>query len=355
MNNASGKDVVAAVVAGYEVQIRLSLALVAKDHYDRGYHPSATCGAFGAAAAAGRVLGLSAEQIASAFGITLSQTAGSMQFLFDGAWTKLFQVGYAAMNGLIAASLAAEGFKGAGEAIEGKNGFLNSYSPNPKPELAAADLGKVYETMSIAVKPYPSCRYSHAALDAVIALRAANDIDANDVESVEIGLPRTGWNIIGNPQESKQNPENVVDGQFSMPFVAAVALRQGRMGWDDYPEHLQDVETLDLCKRISTAVDPKPEAEFPINMSAIVRMRTKQGEFEQFVTVPKGEPDNFLSAEELKAKFDSLVGPYLADSKQTMLADSLLALEKVDDVAGLLALTQPGPDAGLQQAAVGDD
>ncbi|MGH8696751.1 MAG: MmgE/PrpD family protein, partial [Burkholderiales bacterium] len=153
MAGAGGRDLVAAIVAGYEVQIRLSLALVPKDHYDRGFHPTATCGVFGAAAAAGRVFGLSAEAIAHAFGIALSQAAGSMQFLVDGAWTKRLHVGYAAMSGLIAASLAREGFHGAVDAIEGKAGFLRAYSPNPVLENAVADLGRVYETMAIAIKP----------------------------------------------------------------------------------------------------------------------------------------------------------------------------------------------------------
>jgi 2-methylcitrate dehydratase PrpD len=93
----------------------------------------------------------------------LSQTAGSLQFLANGAWTKRSQVGWAAVNGLMAATLVREGFKGASEALEGKHGFMNAYAPNPKPERAVQDLGAVFELMNTAVKPYPSCRYGHAA------------------------------------------------------------------------------------------------------------------------------------------------------------------------------------------------
>jgi 2-methylcitrate dehydratase PrpD len=353
MSGADGRQVIAAIIAGYEVQIRLSLALVPKDHYERGYHPSATCGTFGAAAAAARVLGLSAEQTVSALGACLSQTAGTMQFLADGSWNKLFQVGYAAFNGVVAATLAADGFYGAREAIEGNKGFLHAYSPHAIPEKAVHALGEIYETLNIAVKPYPSCRYSHAALDAVIGLKAANDIDDGEIDSVEVGLPRTGWNIIGNPQADKHNPESVVDGQFSMPFVAAVALREGRMGWDDYLPHLKDAKTLALCKRINTTVDAKAEAEFPVNMSGIVRIRTKRGEFERFVVVPKGEPDNFLTLAELRAKFDSLVAPYLTKSQNNRLAEELLSLEKCRDISTLLALTYPEKTPAI--SAVGDD
>ncbi|MCH7486334.1 MAG: MmgE/PrpD family protein [Proteobacteria bacterium] len=354
MTGAGGRDVIAGVVAGYEVQIRLSLALVPKDHYVRGFHPSATCGAFGAAAAAARVFGLSAEQTADAFGISLSQAAGTVQFVVNGSWTKLFQVGYAAMNGLIAASLAREGFIGAAEPIEGKAGFLRSYAPNPIPEIAVEGLGEVYETLAIAVKPYPCCRYGHAAMDALIGLRAANDIEPGEIESVEIGLPRTGWNIIGDPEEDKHNPKSVVDGQFSMPFLAAVVLRQGGMGWDDYARHLDDAETLALCRRVACVVDGQVEAEFPAKMSGLARVRTRRGSFEKFVKIAKGEPEDFPTADELRAKFEDLVGPYLSQNRIEALAGALLSLDEARDIGGLLRLALADGVPPLKVAA-GDD
>ena len=345
MTGASGARVLAAIVAGYEVQIRLSLALGPVDHYARGFHPTATCGAFGAAAAAANVFGLTSEQIQRSFGICLSQTAGSMQFLFDGAWTKRYHVGHAAMCGLTAACLAGEGFRGPAEAIEGKDGFLNAYAPKPDPAKAVEGLGTVWETLAIAVKPYPSCRYSHAAIDAVLHLRAANDIDAAEVESVEIGLPRAGWNLIGDPETVKQNPKNVVDGQFSMPFVAAVALREGHMAWDDYARHIEDPETLSLCRRITSVVDDQAEAEFPTQLSGVARVRTAQGMCEEFVAVPKGEPENFVTPAELRAKFDGLTGPYLDAGERDALVAMLLSLEEVDDVGAVLRLSCPSEPA----------
>jgi 2-methylcitrate dehydratase PrpD len=341
MTGASGRDLVAAIVAGYEVQIRLSLALVPKEHYDRGFHPTATCGVFGAAAAAGRVFGLSADATAHAFGIALSQAAGSMQFLVDGAWTKRSHVGHAAMSGLIAASLAREGFHGAVEAFEGKAGFLRAYAPNPILENAVAGLGRVYETMAIAVKPYPACRYSHAAIDALLELRAAHGLKWEDVEAVEVGLPRTGWKIIGDPEADKQAPKNVVEGQFSMPFVAAVALREGAMQWDHYARHVRDPKTLALCKRVRAVVDPLAEAEFPRYMSGVVRMRAGGSAFEKFVRVAKGEPENFVTAAELRSKFDGLVAPYLGDRRREELGRALLALDQAQDVGAVLRLTRP--------------
>ncbi|MSP42047.1 MAG: MmgE/PrpD family protein [Alphaproteobacteria bacterium] len=341
MAGASGRDTLAGIIAGYEVQIRLSLALVPSDHYARGFHPTATCGAFGAAAAAGRVLGLNAGQIAHGFGICLSQTSGTMEFLADGAWTKRFQAGYAAMNGLIAASLAAEGFIGPLSPIEGAHGFLNSYAPHPVFEKACAGLGERYETMAIAIKPYPSCRYSHAAMDGLIALRAQHGFSIDEIESVEVGLPKTGWDIIGAPQEAKQNPKSIVDGQFSMPFLAAVALRQGGMGWDDYARHLHDPETLALTRRVTSVADPQAEAEYPRQMSGVARVRTRRGNFEKFVAIPKGEPENFPDLPELRQKFDALAGPYMPQSALERLAGTLTGLDRANTVTAMLALTRP--------------
>lgn len=336
---AKGAQVIAAIVAGYEVQIRLSLALGPSDHYARGFHPTATCGAFGAAAASGNIMGLSADQMASAFGICLSQTSGSMQFLSDGAWTKRSHVGHAAMCGLMAATLAGEGFVGPAEAFEGKAGFLISHAPNPDPEKAAADLGDVWETMEIAVKPYPSCRYGHAAMDALIALRTQHNLAADDIEAVEVGLPTTGWTIVGDPIADKQSPHSIIDGQFSMPFVAAAAIMEGGLGWDDYEPMLANDNIRALCKKVTAVPDARAEAEYPTNLSAVVRVQSSKGAFEEFVAVPKGEPGNFVTADELRAKFDGLVSPYLEFDARDAFAEGLLSLELATDITALLRLS----------------
>ncbi|MRG72783.1 MmgE/PrpD family protein [Alphaproteobacteria bacterium HT1-32] len=350
MTGASGSDVLAGIIAGYEIQIRLSLALSPKDHYDRGYHPTATCGAFGAAAAAGRVLGLNDEQMLDAFGICLSQTSGTIHFVESGAWTKRYQIGHAAMNGLIAATLAQEGYLGARTPIEGKHGFLNSFAPNPDPSKAVAGLGTVWETLALAVKPYPTCRYSHAAMEAIASICTEQDLTASDVEAVYVGLPQTGFKIIGDGLAHKQQPKSVVDGQFSMPFCAAVAIRERGMGWDDYAKHLKDSETLSLCKKVDVQIDPKPEASFPRFMSGIARVTAKGKTTERFVEIPKGEPENFQTAEELREKFDGLTAPYLSQAQRDQFVAATLSFEKQADVAAYLAMTRSA-GAGLASAA----
>ncbi len=342
MTGASGKDVIAACVAGYEVQVRLALALGPSDHYDRGYHPTATCGVFGAAVAAGKLLGMDADGLQSAFGIALSQAAGSMQFLADGSWTKRSHVGQAAQNGLICAVMASEGFKGPNEAFEGKWGFLHAYAPDADSDVAVAELGERWETLNLAVKPYPSCRYTHAPMDGLIALKREHGIEASDIEEVEVGVAETGWKIVGNPQEAKHDPQSVVDGQFSMPFCAAVVLSEGSMVWDDYAKHISNADTLALCKKVQTKVDPRAQDLFPDYMSGTVRIKTKSGEYETLVKVPLGEPENFMSEEEFRGKFDGLCEPYLGVEQSGKLADALMHLEDANSLRSVMALSQPG-------------
>jgi 2-methylcitrate dehydratase PrpD len=347
MTGADGRTVLAAIVAGYEVTCRLAVALPAGDHYDRGFHPTATCGAFGAAAAAARVFGLEAARVADAFGIALSQSAGSLQFLANGAWTKRFQVGWAAMAGLSAATLAREGFLGASEALEGKAGFLGAYAPSPNPERALRGLGSEWELMATAVKPYPSCRYGHASVDAALALRAEHGLRAEEIEAVTMGLPAKGMLLVGAPIERKRDPRNVVDGQFSGPFVLACALARGHFDWDSYA-WLHDADLRRIMPLVTCEQDPEVEAEFPANMSGKVTVTARGGKvFSRKVVVPKGEPSNFLTEAELRAKFHGLADAVLGAGQAAALADAVLSLERAPDANGLLRLGAPMLSARL--------
>ncbi len=340
MAGAAGADVLAAIIAGYEVTCRVALALPAGAHYERGFHPTATCGAFGAAAAAARAFGLDAAQIESALGIALSQSAGSLQFLANGAWTKRFQVGWAAASGLAAATLAREGFKGAAEALEGRLGFLHAYAPHPRPELAVRDLGTAFELMQTAVKPYPSCRYGHAGIDAALMLRQAHGLRAEEIERVTYGVSNAGMLLVGKPADKKADPQNVVDGQFSGPFVIACALATGAMGWDSY-RLLHDPAVRGLLGKIVCEQDAEMEAEFPRNMSGKVTVFARGERFVQIVIVPKGEPSHFLSEAELRAKFAGLADAVLGVERAARLADAVLRIDETADVASLMRLAAP--------------
>ena len=336
---ADGATVLAAIVAGYEVCCRLGLALDPAAHYARGFHPTATAGTFGAAAAAGRVLGLGAEQMVSAFGVAGSQAAGSLQFLQNGAWNKRWQVGQAAMNGLIAASLAAEGFRGSAGAIEGRHGLLAGYTDAPHPERVLAGLGQDWETLKIAVKPYPSCRYSHAALDGLLRLRREHGLTGADVLALEVGLHRSGVVLVGEPEAAKRRPRNVVDGQFSMAFCAAVALDQGSFGWDDY-RRLGEGAIDALCDKVSVRRDEAVEAASPHPFGARLRLKTTKGDFELMVRDPSGEPESFPDRAELEAKVLALAEPVLGEGAMA-LAEAVLSLESFGKVSDALAPGRP--------------
>lgn len=333
---ADGRISLAALIAGLEAVCRISVALNASDHYDRGFHPTATCGTFGAALAASRVLRLNAGQTESALGIALSQAAGSLQFLSNGAWTKRFQVGHAARAGLAAAFLAREGYLGPVQALEGRHGFMQAYAPNPDPGKAIAGLGDEWRTMDIAVKPYPACRFAHAAVDGLIAIRAQERVDAGEVAQVWCGLPRKGILLVGDPIERKRQVTSVVEGQFSMPFLAAVSLLDGKLDWDSYRKHLGSQAVARLMQCVEVGEDAEVEARFPRDFAARVRVGLKSGRvIERFVPSPKGEPDNFCSPAELRQKFDGLVAGILTDSRRLALFDAIQGLESLAGVETL--------------------
>ena len=219
---------VAAVVAGYEVATRLGMALQPKSHYELGFHPTSTCGVFGAAVTAAKLLRLSEEQMLSAVGIAGSMAAGSLEFLADGTWTKRLHPGLAAQNGILAANLAAEGFRGPGTILEGRDGFLSAYSRKPNPELVTQDLGQDFEILRTSIKPHACCRYMQAPIDGLIELATEHDIHPEQVERVEVAVLEAGWPLVCEPRERKYSPSNVVDAQFSMPFGAAIALHRSR-------------------------------------------------------------------------------------------------------------------------------
>ena len=327
---ASGREVLTAIVAGYEVCCRLGNALDPTSHYARGFHPTATAGTYGAAAAAAKLFELSQDRIVAAFGVSGSQAAGSLQFLVNGAWNKRYQVGAAAMNGVIAASLARNDFVGAIESVEGKHGLLVGYSDNAHPDKATAGLGATFETMKIGIKPYPSCRYTHAAIDALIAMRRDHNLTPDQIKRVEIGLHRNGITLTGDAA-TKRHPRSVVGGQFSMFFTGAVALDQGRFGWDDY-DRLGDAAIDALADRFDVVQDDRLEIGRSHPFGARVSIETEDGVHERLYPDPSGEPSSFPDRTAMQQKFLTLARPVLA-GRADQLADAILSLERFDRVA----------------------
>ncbi|WP_439586835.1 MmgE/PrpD family protein [Hydrogenophaga sp.] len=339
MVGASTRELIGAIVAGYEVMIRVALGLPVLKHSERGFHASATVGVFGAAAAAGNLFKLTPLQMEHAFGTALSESAGTGQFVVNGAWTKRFHVGNAAAGGLLAASLARRGYTGATQAFEGKEGFFNVYSPEPQPARAVQGLGTVWEIMQSGLKPYPCCRGIHSPLDAVFALHARHAIDIAQIESVRVGLARRSVYVVGTPQERRRDPKNVVDCQFSTHLCLSIALKHKRMGWDDYEPALADADIRALMQRIDVYEDAECEANFPAAFSGVVEIRTRSGEvWREFVHAPRGEPQTMLTPGELRAKFSLLVKDVLGEWGESTLFDAIQAMDGANRIETLFVM-----------------
>lgn len=299
-----------AIVAGYEAAARIAMAVQPKEHYLLGFHPTSTCGVFGAAVTASKLLGLTETQMLSAVGIAGSMAAGSLEFLAEGAWTKRLHPGLAAQNGIQAAMLAAEGFRGPSTILEGRDGFLNAYSRKPIPELLTQGLGESFEIMRTAVKPHACCRYMQGPIDAILALVREHDIQPDQVASIDTAILEAGWPLVVEPRDRKYQPKSVVEAQFSMPFGAAVAVLHRAAGIDQFTEeniHSPDVQRL--MGKVVMSKNIKIEKNFPQEWAAIATVTLTDGRsYEKHITHPKGDPANPLTRDELIAKFKSLAG-----------------------------------------------
>ena len=338
---SSGSQMLTGMIAGMEVMTRLGRALVPPRHYARGYHPTATSGVFGATAAAGVTMGLDARQMENAFGIALSSAAGTLQFHVNGAWTKRLQVGLASEAGVRAACLARAGFRGAAAAIEGERGLLRVFTDAPEPALATAELGQFWETMEIGVKPYPACRFAHAAIDALLHFISTEGLSPADVDRIEIGLSRKAMAAVAEPEARKRHARNIVDAQFSVYFLAATALLTGGVRWDDYPELLGRDDVDALADRVDVHHDPVIEALYPRRMAASVTVTLRDGrKLSRQVDSPSGEPDSFPSRAAFEAKAQTLILPVLGAEGATTFCAAALGIN-IGSVQALMASSLP--------------
>lgn len=307
LNGSSTDSLLTGIVVGYEAMARVSYGLTPDVHSRRGFHLTATTGVFGAAAAAGSILGVDSNSLQQAWGSCLSMAAGSGQFMFNGAWTKRIHVGHAAANGLLAVQMTCSGVSGALEALEGRDGFWNLYSEQPEPQAAVRSLGSGWEIMHSAIKPYPCCRAMHAPVDAIFALQDKHEFDAADILAVQVGVPERCHMITCLPEQLKRHPQSQVDAQFSMYFCIAQALVSRSLTISNVAEGWEDEQVLDMIQKIDTFVDQEADSIYPQSFPGRVRIELRNGDvLEQWVELPTGEPDKMLSATQLQAKFMGL-------------------------------------------------
>ena len=321
----SGTDFLTAMVAGYEVACRIGEAL-GLTAYDRGFHPTAIAGIFGATAAGGKVLGFNSEKIENSLGLNISQAAGSMQYLDNGAWNKRVHPGLAAHNAILSLFFSEAGFRGASHPLEGKFGLLRGYCDSPRPEKLVEGLGKEWVTLETGLKPYPSCRLTHGTVDAMIELHGLLGRSA-EVQEIHLSLPPKAYDIVGEPLPRKIEPQDAVDAQFSVYFQAAAALTEGAINWDSY-SRLKDPKILELTRRI------KVEKDASLNpRTSKVILKTKKGErHEKLVELPKGEPENPLTWEEVVKKFTSSVQSVFSSGQREKIVKAIRGFEEISDV-----------------------
>ena len=333
---ASGREMLTAYVVGIETATRIGACAKSAFH-QVGFHPTGIVGIFGCVLAAGRLLGLNVAQLAHAQGLAVSMAGGSMEFLADGAWNKRFHPGWAASSALTAVSLAREGFVGATKPYDGRFGLFNIYGGKYTDWIdldgISAGFGSVWELMQTAIKPFPACHFTHAAIDAALALRDRCPVP--QIERIEVRVPEQVFGTICDPVAAKRRPQNDYDAKFSVQYLVGTAMVHGRLGLAELEqEYLTDPATLALADRTDCAAFG--DGPFPAAYSGAVKITLKDGSVvEHSEQVNRGAVDRPLSNAEIVTKYRANFALWAGPAKVTKMEASLLALDQ----------TPHGPDA----------
>lgn len=328
-----GRDLLAAVVIGCEVEYRVSMALGPAQLYALGFHPSAIAGCFGATAAAAFLLGLDANAVVRALGLAACQTSGMMAWESDPTENaRPFQMGVAARNGVTAALLAQRGFGGPDAVFDTGHTVFHAYSRDPRPELLTRDLGVRFDGISeLAIKPYSCVSFLHPGLDALFGLLRDAHIEHGDIERLRLYFPQAGQHCIdGNPLKS-----------HCAQYVLPVATVHGELRVADLfvDQRVSNPAVAALARRVEIRADPELDRLFPDFYATIVEIETKDGAVHRRRNdIARGYPESPLSAAELSAKFDRLAGSVATPTKVAQLAAMLRSIEGLADVTELAEL-----------------
>jgi len=328
--HVSGRDLILGILTGYETGIRAALA-AGKSHYEF-WHTTATCGTFGAAAGAAKVLGLEPEPFVWALGSAGTQSSGLWEFLSEGAMSKQLHPGKSSMNGLLAVLLAQKGFTGSSRIFEGEKGFLRATSDDYDLDILTDGLGETFHTARNSIKYYASCGHTHSAIEA--ALRACRDknVDVADIQSVTIHIYQEALDLLEDIEAS-----TFCLAKFNIPFCVATALNFGHVDLDDFTdERLSNPEILRLMENISLKTNPELTRLYPQKWSSRVEIELANGKrYKGYCEYPKGDPENPFSEKELIDKFNKLCGNIITNDKKAEIIDLVLNLEKVDNVTNI--------------------
>ena len=329
----SGADFLAAHVLGNEVAVRVSLALDPRALYARGFHPSAICGAFGAAAAAGHLLGLDAPQLCNAFGLAGTQAAGLLAWASDHTEnSRPFNPGIAARNGATAAFLAHGGFGGPPAIFEGKYDAATAFSGKIDAARLTAGWGRHYHLPEFAFKQYASCAFTHPGLDALLGLMQDEGLTHEKIAGLTMRFPTSGANIIDNNELKSHCAQ----------YVLPVGAVRGEVLIDDIlQDRLEDPAIRRLTSVMRFERDAELEKTYPERYATIVEVQTTDGRrLSRRVDWAKGTPENPLIHAEVEAKFRRLVAGVLPAGQAEKLLACVRGIERAPDVTELAALLQ---------------
>ena len=329
----SGRDLLVAAVAGYEVGIRVG-EFLGRSHY-KIFHTTGTAGTLAAAAATGRLLGLSPAAMLDAFGSAGTQAAGLWEFLRDAADSKQLHTARAAANGIAAAYLAQEGFTGARHILEGPQGMAAGMSSDADPARLTDRLGTRWALAETSFKFHASCRHTHPAADALQQVLREHKLAEGDIERVVAHVHQGALDVLGPVVD----PRTVHQSKFSMGTVLGLIARQGRAGLPEFDAALDDPAVADFRGRVTMELDPEVDGAYPQRWIGKVTVHTRDGRvLHGRVDEPKGDPGNTLSRGEIEAKTLSL-GRYAdaaTEAELRGLIGAIWNLERADKVGALL-------------------
>lgn len=345
VSGAGGREVIAAIAVGLEACVRVGMAgydpaAGNSTFFEYGQHATSICGALGAAVAAGRIFGLDADGITHALGIAASRAAGIIEANRTGGTVKRLHCGWAAQAGVHAAELVRHGFTGPPTVLEGRFGFYTAFLKGKFDPTAITDgLGETWVAPEIFVKPYPANHFTHAGIDAAIALRGRG-LRPADVASVELGVPAATVRTIGEPIEVKRAPDTGYQGQFSGPYTVTAALFGGGslgVGLGDFTDELvRDPDRRDLMGKVSVRADAECDAIFPHQFPAVLSVRTVTGTLlTEKVLTTRGGPRRPLTAEEITVKFTDNARRRLSVEAAARLAAAVGRLDELPAVTEL--------------------
>ncbi|MFY1835264.1 MmgE/PrpD family protein [Achromobacter xylosoxidans] len=329
----SGRDLLVAAVAGYEVGIRVG-EFLGRSHY-KIFHTTGTAGTLAAAAATGRLLGLSPAAMLDAFGSAGTQAAGLWEFLRDAADSKQLHTARAAANGIAAAYLAQEGFTGARHILEGPQGMAAGMSSDADPARLTDRLGTRWALAETSFKFHASCRHTHPAADALQQVLREHKLAESDIARVVAQVHQGAIDVLGPVVD----PRTVHQSKFSMGTVLGLIARQGRAGLPEFDAALDDPAVADFRGRVTMELDPEVDGAYPQRWIGKVTVHTRDGRvLHGRVDEPKGDPGNTLSRDEIETKTLSL-GRYAdaaTEAELRGLIDAIWGLERAGKVGALL-------------------